>query len=165
MSLFPWRCSYSLSGTILQLHTLSQVPFTLVWAAHARARSVFPVPGGPYIRTPLGGCIPKFSNFSLWFIGRTMASTSYNKRNMLIHKPILLHRSRLSAFELEVKRCCPQSQQKLHIKYHLLDLFIQPPDVTVLLGGPLIHLHGLHSWIILSRQSLQDQVRVFVHPL
>lgn len=49
---------------------------TLVCAAQARASRVFPVPGGPYIRTPFGGWIPKFSNFSLWFIGRTMASTS-----------------------------------------------------------------------------------------
>lgn len=49
---------------------------TLVCAAQARASSVFPVPGGPYISTPFGGWIPKFSNFSLWFIGRTMASTS-----------------------------------------------------------------------------------------
>lgn len=73
-----------------------------------------------------------------------MASTSYNKRKILIHKPILLHRSRLSALELKFKDCCPQSHQKLYIKHHLLDLFIQPPDVTVLLSGPLIHLHGFH---------------------
>ena len=32
----------------------------LVWAAHARAIRVFPVPGGPYKRTPLGGRIPNF---------------------------------------------------------------------------------------------------------
>ena len=57
------------------LCTPSQV-LTLVCAAQARASRVFPVPGGPYISTPFGGWIPKFSNFSLWFIGRTMASTS-----------------------------------------------------------------------------------------
>lgn len=151
----PWRCSYSFSGTILQQHTLWKVPFTLVWAAHARAKSVFPVPGGPYIRTPLGGCIPKFSNFSLWFIGRTMASTSYSKRKILTHKPILLHGSRLPALswssELKFKDCCPQSDQKLNIRYHLLDLFIQSPDVTVLLCGSLIHLHGFHPWIVFCR--------------
>ena len=67
--------------------------YTLVCAAQALARSVFPVPGGPYSNTPwrgreggregweeregvnymykdqhytpFGGCIPIFSNFSL----------------------------------------------------------------------------------------------------
>ena len=52
----------------------------MVCAAQALASRVFPVPGGPYIRTPLGGWIPKFSNFSLWFMGRTMASTSCSTR-------------------------------------------------------------------------------------
>ena len=31
----------------------------LVWAAQARASRVFPVPGGPYRRTPFGGATPK----------------------------------------------------------------------------------------------------------
>lgn len=93
-SLSPWRCPYSFSATILQQRTFSKVHFTLVWAAHARAKSVFPVPGGPYIRTPFGGWIPKFSNFSLWFIGRTMASTSCSKRKVLRHKT-KRHKSRL----------------------------------------------------------------------
>lgn len=30
-----------------------------VWAAQARAKSVFPVPGGPYSSTPFGGWIPE----------------------------------------------------------------------------------------------------------
>lgn len=55
---------------------------TLVCAAQARASRVFPVPGGPYISTPFGGWIPKFSNFSLWFIGRTMASTSCQEEDL-----------------------------------------------------------------------------------
>lgn len=37
---------------------------------------VLPVPGGPYIRTPLGGLIPTESNNSLCVIGSTMASLS-----------------------------------------------------------------------------------------
>lgn len=40
------------------------------------------MPGGPYINTPFGGWIPKFSNFSLWFIGRTMASTSCQEEDL-----------------------------------------------------------------------------------
>ncbi len=70
---------------------------TFVWAAHALANNVFPVPGAPYNRTPddneynnnnnyiamvtipLGGCIPMFSNLSLCVIGSTIASTSYRR--------------------------------------------------------------------------------------
>lgn len=47
-----------------------------VWPAQARAIIVFPVPGGPNIRHPLGGRIPIFLNFSLWVIGKTIASLS-----------------------------------------------------------------------------------------
>mmetsp|Transcript_2368 Transcript_2368/g.6453 ORF Transcript_2368/g.6453 Transcript_2368/m.6453 type:complete len:241 (-) Transcript_2368:588-1310(-) len=47
-----------------------------VCAAQARAISVLPVPGGPYIRAPLGGLIPIFSKRSLWVMGSTMASIS-----------------------------------------------------------------------------------------
>jgi hypothetical protein len=32
--------------------------------ATARAHNVFPVPGGPYSKTPFGGSIPKLTNFS-----------------------------------------------------------------------------------------------------
>lgn len=47
-----------------------------VSAAHARAIIVFPVPGGPYRRTPLGGRIPIPSKRCLCVIGRTIASLS-----------------------------------------------------------------------------------------
>ena len=46
----------------------------LVCPAQARAIIVFPVPGGPYIKHPLGGLIPIFLNFSLWVMGKTIAS-------------------------------------------------------------------------------------------
>ena len=36
--------------------SLRKVDF--VWAAHALASKVFPVPGGPYNNTPLGGWMP-----------------------------------------------------------------------------------------------------------
>mmetsp|Transcript_654 Transcript_654/g.1940 ORF Transcript_654/g.1940 Transcript_654/m.1940 type:complete len:221 (-) Transcript_654:742-1404(-) len=48
----------------------------LVCAAHALAIRVFPVPGGPYKSTPLGGLIPRFSKCFLCVMGRTIASTS-----------------------------------------------------------------------------------------
>lgn len=35
---------------------------------------VLPVPGGPYIKTPLGGLIPTASKRCLWVIGNTIAS-------------------------------------------------------------------------------------------
>lgn len=44
------------------------------YAAHALAIIVLPVPGGPYIKTPLGGCIPISSNNCLWRKGKTTAS-------------------------------------------------------------------------------------------
>mmetsp|Transcript_81188 Transcript_81188/g.173773 ORF Transcript_81188/g.173773 Transcript_81188/m.173773 type:complete len:210 (-) Transcript_81188:584-1213(-) len=48
----------------------------LVAAAQARAIMVFPVPGGPCIKTPLGGLMPMVSKRSLCVIGSTMASMS-----------------------------------------------------------------------------------------
>mmetsp|Transcript_18578 Transcript_18578/g.53054 ORF Transcript_18578/g.53054 Transcript_18578/m.53054 type:complete len:233 (+) Transcript_18578:568-1266(+) len=48
----------------------------LVWFAHARASNVFPVPGGPCSRTPLGGRMPMVSNMSLCVMGSTTASIS-----------------------------------------------------------------------------------------
>mmetsp|Transcript_2305 Transcript_2305/g.6641 ORF Transcript_2305/g.6641 Transcript_2305/m.6641 type:complete len:273 (+) Transcript_2305:1-819(+) len=47
-----------------------------VAAAHARAIIVFPVPGGPCMRTPLGGWMPIVSKRSLCVIGSTTASIS-----------------------------------------------------------------------------------------
>mmetsp|Transcript_2073 Transcript_2073/g.5292 ORF Transcript_2073/g.5292 Transcript_2073/m.5292 type:complete len:240 (+) Transcript_2073:457-1176(+) len=47
-----------------------------VCLAQARARRVFPVPGGPWSSTPLGGRMPMASNISLCVIGSTTASTS-----------------------------------------------------------------------------------------
>jgi len=40
-----------------------------VWWAMALARRVLPVPGGPYIKTPLGWAIPKDSKISGCLIG------------------------------------------------------------------------------------------------
>lgn len=48
----------------------------LVYAAHALAINVFPVPGGPCNKSPFGGLIPILVNLSLWVIGSTIASVS-----------------------------------------------------------------------------------------
>jgi len=45
-----------------------------VWWAMALANKVFPVPGGPYKRTPLGCAIPKLSNISGCLMGNSMTS-------------------------------------------------------------------------------------------
>lgn len=50
----------------------------LVCPAQALAIIVFPVPGGPNIKQPFGGRIPIALNFSLWVIGRTIASLNYS---------------------------------------------------------------------------------------
>mmetsp|Transcript_10440 Transcript_10440/g.44450 ORF Transcript_10440/g.44450 Transcript_10440/m.44450 type:complete len:241 (-) Transcript_10440:551-1273(-) len=46
----------------------------LVCAAHARAMSVLPVPGGPYSNTPFGARMPSVLNFSACVMGNTTAS-------------------------------------------------------------------------------------------
>mmetsp|Transcript_3192 Transcript_3192/g.9950 ORF Transcript_3192/g.9950 Transcript_3192/m.9950 type:complete len:221 (-) Transcript_3192:458-1120(-) len=45
-----------------------------VWCATARARRVLPVPGGPYMSTPLGWAMPSDSNSSGCLIGSSMTS-------------------------------------------------------------------------------------------
>mmetsp|Transcript_14537 Transcript_14537/g.29057 ORF Transcript_14537/g.29057 Transcript_14537/m.29057 type:complete len:238 (-) Transcript_14537:573-1286(-) len=47
-----------------------------VFLAQARARRVFPVPGGPYKSTPLGARMPMLSNLSACVMGSTTASIS-----------------------------------------------------------------------------------------
>lgn len=59
----------SLSLTSPTYFCTSSDPITLIKQASvlfatALAQRVFPVPGGPYNRTPLGGSIPKFTNRS-----------------------------------------------------------------------------------------------------
>ena len=61
----------------------SSEPMTLmkqasVRFATARAHSVFPVPGGPYIKTPFGGSIPKLTNFSGFRRGISTTSRSFS---------------------------------------------------------------------------------------
>jgi len=45
-----------------------------VWCATARASSVLPVPGGPYMITPLGCAMPSASNSSGCLIGSSITS-------------------------------------------------------------------------------------------
>jgi len=69
----------SFSGKLITCTSCGPANFrnvAFVCAAHARAMSVLPVPGGPYKRTPFGGRIPNFWNRSLCVMGRTIASTS-----------------------------------------------------------------------------------------
>mmetsp|Transcript_99148 Transcript_99148/g.300955 ORF Transcript_99148/g.300955 Transcript_99148/m.300955 type:complete len:210 (+) Transcript_99148:1637-2266(+) len=44
----------------------------------------------------------------------------------------------------------------------LLDLLVQATDVTVLVGWPLVNLHGLHPRVVLGRQLVKHQVGVLV---
>lgn len=48
-----------------------------------------------------------------------------------------------------------------HNGFHqLLYLLIEASNVTVVLCGLLINLHGFHPGVILCRQGVQDQVRI-----
>mmetsp|Transcript_3192 Transcript_3192/g.4600 ORF Transcript_3192/g.4600 Transcript_3192/m.4600 type:complete len:221 (-) Transcript_3192:186-848(-) len=61
-------------STIALATTLRKVAFKL--HASARAKSVFPVPGGPYKSTPFGGLIPTLKNSSGFVRGNSMVSRS-----------------------------------------------------------------------------------------
>ena len=52
----------------------TEIKVALVSVATALAIIVLPVPGGPYIRTPLGASIPNFSNNSGCLSGNSIAS-------------------------------------------------------------------------------------------
>ena len=41
-----------------------------------------------------------------------------------------------------------------------LDLLVHTSNVAVLLGGPGVHLHGLHSAVVLAGEGVEDQVGV-----
>jgi hypothetical protein len=56
---------------------LTLIKVQSVWWAIALANKVFPVPGGPYIRTPLGCAIPRDSNISGCLIGSYMTYLTY----------------------------------------------------------------------------------------
>lgn len=78
----PSTQAHPLSFSLLPISLILPKALTLVCAAQARASRVFPAPGARTSARPFGGWIPKFSNFSLWFIGRTMASTSCQEEDL-----------------------------------------------------------------------------------
>mmetsp|Transcript_39168 Transcript_39168/g.76584 ORF Transcript_39168/g.76584 Transcript_39168/m.76584 type:complete len:216 (+) Transcript_39168:902-1549(+) len=51
--------------------------------ATARADSVLPVPGGPKSRMPLGGSMPRVTNFSGWRRGSSTTSLSFSSASLL----------------------------------------------------------------------------------
>lgn len=72
-------CNEEMNLTRFAMVIILQQNLTLVCEAQALASNVFPVPGGPYMRTPFGGCIPMLTNLSLCVIGKTTASISCNR--------------------------------------------------------------------------------------
>ena len=81
-----WRAITNNSLTILAPSPMyfwtSSDPETLmkvqsVWWAMALASKVFPVPGGPYIKTPFGCAIPKASKISGCLMGSSITSFTY----------------------------------------------------------------------------------------
>lgn len=59
-------------STIAEATTFKNFAFT--FEAKALASKVFPVPGGPYNRTPFGGLIPTLLNSSTFVKGSSMVS-------------------------------------------------------------------------------------------
>lgn len=47
--------------------------------------------------------------------------------------------------------------------HKLLNLFVQPAHVGVLLCRLLVHLHCLDSAVVLRGQCIEDEIRIFVH--
>ena len=60
-----------------ELNVQTPLPSWRVLAARARASNVFPVPGGPWKSTPLGGVIFKFLKRSGYNKGRSVISLSW----------------------------------------------------------------------------------------
>ena len=69
---------------------------------------------------------------------------------------VLLVKNQLSAGQ-HAHRMCHREHNCLH---QLLYLLVEATNVTVVLCGLLIHLHGLDSGVILCWQRVQDEVRV-----
>jgi len=69
----------------------------LVWsvAATARAKRVFPVPGGPYSRTPFGGLMPTRTNSSGFKSGNSMIWKTWIS-GLVVYVLVLGHTSRSS---------------------------------------------------------------------
>ena len=99
--------------------------------------SVSPVPGGPYMRTPLGGLMPRLTNLNITVSPRKVGTVS--------PPPVLV------------------GHGQHHRLHQLLDLLVQAADVAVLLGRPGVHLHGLHPAVVLRGQGVQDEVTVLVN--
>lgn len=59
-------------STIAEATTLRNL--ASIWLARVRAKSVLPVPGGPYNNTPLGGFIPRRANSSGLVNGSSIVS-------------------------------------------------------------------------------------------
>lgn len=127
-----------------------------VCAAQARAIKVFPVPGGPYKSTPLGGRIPNFWNRSLCVMGKTMASTNSwicCNHNQLESPGIYIWNITINKKGVILGSC----------RVSETCLFLQPSNVIVVFSRFFINLHSLYSRIILGWQRIQDQVTIFVH--
>lgn len=109
----------------------------LVFAAQARAISVFPVPGGPYMRTP----------------------------NMMV-RPTVVERQKDHTFRGLNSDCIEEmlvSHRSNDGLYQFLDLFVQTTDITVVFGRFLVHFECFDPCVVLCWELVQHQVAVLVH--
>ena len=70
---------------------MTRINVASVRFATALAHSVFPVPGGPYNMTPLGGSIPNLTNRSGWMVsnGSWMGCLQRVMALLLLHAVVL----------------------------------------------------------------------------
>mmetsp|Transcript_21190 Transcript_21190/g.63480 ORF Transcript_21190/g.63480 Transcript_21190/m.63480 type:complete len:219 (+) Transcript_21190:166-822(+) len=83
-----WNSSRTMRAPSPTYFCTSSLPITRmkqasVRLATARASSVLPVPGGPYIRTPLGGSMPSVTNFSGCSMGNSTTSRIFSICSLL----------------------------------------------------------------------------------
>ena len=82
-----WNNSLTIRAPSPTYFCTSSLPMTRmkhasVLFATALAESVFPVPGGPKSKIPLGGSIPRVTNFSGWRRGNSTTSLSFSSASL-----------------------------------------------------------------------------------
>merc|ERR1740124_863756 len=105
----------------------------LVEAAHARAIKVLPVPGGPYIKQPLGGLMPMLTKRSLCVMGSTIASTS--SWIWSSHPPTSLNSS-VGGCDDQIQELVEAIVLPMTHKERFVNIGIKPPKGCLMYGPP-----------------------------
>lgn len=133
----------------------------LVWLAHARARRVFPVPGGPCNKTPgeTGGgqSTARTNGGKRWDVLTRVVLMVMNKQRFRIQKnfktlhlkPRLATKTRtLGRNDAEIDEHVGSRHWQNDSLEQLLDLFVTAPDVTEFFLWFLVKLHRHYTRVI-----------------